>query len=103
MTTIPHFFLGVFLTFILLTFYILIVIFIRTLGKDVKRIFKTLFFIVQHVRIVPCFAKGVFTGKTYKNSITDKNKKYVIILKIRVHYTLKYIIYNCQTQKLYMI
>lgn len=103
MTTIPQFILGSLLTIVLFLFYVLILTIKKVLGKEIKIIFKTIWFILKYVRIVPCFTKGVYTGKMYKNSIADKNKQYVILLKIRVNYTLKYVVYNCQTQKLYMI
>lgn len=103
MTTIPQFFLGVILTIIFFLSFITVVSFFKHFKSEIKIIFKTLLFIIKHVRIVPCFAKGVYSHTLYKNSIANKDKKYVILLKIRVHYTLKYVVYNCQTQKLYMI
>lgn len=103
MTTIPQFILGVILTIITLSLIVLIKTFINHFKREIKIIFKTIWFIIKYVRIVPCFTKGVYTGKMYKNSIGDKHKQYVILLKIRVNYTLKYVVYNVRTQKLYMI
>lgn len=107
MVTLPIFVIGILLTGFLFTIYILILSFFIHNGKFIKRMFKTLFFIILHVRIVPCFASVVHFG--YKprilNTIDNKNKdkKQLILLKIRVKYTIKYVVYNNKTQKLYMI